>query len=543
MKAKHLFLLAAVVCFCACCGREYDTSRFHEKTELLRQEALADWVRLELGDAPAGEAGQVVFFSVSDGKERAAVYQGKGETLDSAWENAVSEAEGALRKSGLEPKWVKADLVYLSGEFSAEELQEALTHSGQGFFFYGASFDEGFETALLEQELNAASIYDYENGVVDLDALNTYLKKQKRGKLASLPEDYILFQCAGWLCDEEDAVCRLNASGLGYGHRILEKVDDAAAVDMVSSAAEYLAGGISKEGKVPGADTMQQAEALHALLSARRISSSTGIAEKIPLVAENLAEQSGYSKKGKSAFQAGEGNTLAGCALTAAALAEYTSAFGDTQYLSFCRSMGEYLLSALGEDAGDDNAVAAYALCKLYDATGETAWLDGAMRAAEYIPMQDYMQSQDFWAAFAMNELTKNVPGEGEYYAFALENAQKNVEQLDAMETTSPAGLGMLTAAFETYTRMIENGGVATGFHLPMVLESIDTRAERQLDGYFFPETAMYMEHPSEILGAFMEREKGCEIGLEALCQNIESYCLYAENYADIEENREQGGE
>ncbi len=54
MKAKHLCLLAAAVCLCVGCGREYDTARFREKTELLRQEALADWVRQELGDAPAG---------------------------------------------------------------------------------------------------------------------------------------------------------------------------------------------------------------------------------------------------------------------------------------------------------------------------------------------------------------------------------------------------------------------------------------------------------------------------------------------------------
>lgn len=539
MKAKHLFLMAAVVCLCACCGREYDTSRFHEKTELLRQEALADWMRQELSDAPAGDAGHAVFFSVCDGNAPADVYHGTGQTIDEAWETAVSNAEGALKKSGTEPKWVKTDVVYIAGEISDEDLREALNYSEVGFLTYGAAFDPLFETALLEQELNGADIYNYEDGGVDLDALNTYLKKQKREKLDSMPEDYILFQCAGWLCDEEDAVCRLDASGLSYGRRILEKVDDTVAADMVSSAAEYLAGRISKEGEISGADTMQQAEALHALLSARQISSGTETAEKIPLVAGNLAEKFGYSKKGKSAFQDGKDNALADCALTVAALAEYTDTFGDTQYLSFCRSMGEYLLSMLGEDAGNDNAVAAYALCKLYDATGETAWLDGAMRAAEYIPMQDYMQNQDFWAAFAMNELTKFVPEQGEYYAFVLETAQKNVEQLDAIETTSPAGLGMLTAAFETYTRMIENGGVATGFHLPLLLESIDTRAERQLDGYFFPETAMYMEHPSEILGTFMEREKGCEVGLDALCQNIESYYLYAKNYADIEKNRE----
>ena len=236
------------------------------------------------------DAGHAVFFSVSDGTKTASVYYGTGASVDEAWENSVSNAEEALKKSGTEPEWVKTDVVYIAGKISAEELKESLLYSEVGFLSYGAAFDPEFQTALLEQELNAAFVYDYENGGIDLDALNTYLKKSKRESVKDLPDDYILFRCAGWICDEKDAVYRLNASGLGYGQRIMEPVDDTAAAGLVSGAAEYLMRNISQKGEISGANTMQQAEVLHALLCACQLSPNAELKEKIPLVAKYLAE-------------------------------------------------------------------------------------------------------------------------------------------------------------------------------------------------------------------------------------------------------------
>lgn len=539
MKAKHLCLLAAAVCLCVGCGREYDTARFREKTELLRQEALADWVRQELGDAPAGDAGHAVFFSVSDGTKTASVYYGTGASVDEAWENSVSNAEEALKKSGTEPEWVKTDVVYIAGKISAEELKESLLYSEVGFLSYGAAFDPEFQTALLEQELNAAFVYDYENGGIDLDALNTYLKKSKRESVKDLPDDYILFRCAGWICDEKDAVYRLNASGLGYGQRIMEPVDDTAAAGLVSGAAEYLMRNISQKGEISGANTMQQAEVLHALLCACQLSPNAELKEKISLVAKYLAEKVSYDSDGNVFFPDEDGNTAAVYALTAAALAEYMDVFESPEYLELCSNIGSRLLSAQEQETDADRSMAVYALCRLYDITGETAWLDGAVRAAEGIEVQDYLQRQDFWTSFAMNELTKYVPDRAEYYVLALENAQKNLKTVSDMEITSPAGLGMLTAAFETYVRMTEYGGSADGFYLPVLLEGIDVRAERQLNGCFFPEIAMYMANPPDVLGAFMERENKFGVSLETICQNIESYYLYCRNYAAIGQSRE----
>ena len=56
-------------------------------------------------------------------------------------------------------------------------------------------------------------------------------------------------------------------------------------------------------------------------------------------------------------------------------------------------------------------------------------------------------------------------------------------------------------ATFELYDRMVQSGGSADGFDRWPFLSAIYTRADRQLNGYFYPEYAMYMENPPEDLG------------------------------------------
>ena len=61
---------------------------------------------------------------------------------------------------------------------------------------------------------------------------------------------------------------------------------------------------------------------------------------------------------------------------------------------------------------------------------------------------------------------------------------------------------------FELYDRMVQNGGAAEGFDLRPFLSAICTRADRQLNEYFYPEYAMYMQNPQRIVDTFMVRVK-----------------------------------
>ena len=86
-------------------------------------------------------------------------------------------------------------------------------------------------------------------------------------------------------------------------------------------------------------------------------------------------------------------------------------------------------------------------------------------------------------------------------------------------------------ATFEIYDRMVENGGLAAGFDLEAFLNTIYTRADRQLNGYFYPEYAMYMDNPERILNTFMVRHDGYRVRIDDVQHNIGGYYLYYMNY------------
>ena len=89
-------------------------------------------------------------------------------------------------------------------------------------------------------------------------------------------------------------------------------------------------------------------------------------------------------------------------------------------------------------------------------------------------------------------------------------------------------------AGFELYDRMIANGGSSAGFDLPAFLEAIRTRTDRQLNGYFFPEYAMYMANPERILGTFMVRQDGFRVRIDDVQHNLGGYYLYQKNYEKL---------
>ncbi|WP_286082069.1 glycosyl hydrolase family 88 [Parablautia intestinalis] len=541
-----------------------DTTPFQEKVKLLQEYALADWVYQELGDAPAGEAGNVVFLSVSDGTSRASVYTGTGVTLDEAWLSAVNKADSALKKKKINPKWVKADVIYSSETVQTQELFQIIGSYRHEFFRYGVSFDENFQTALLEAELNGAKIYDYENGGINRETLNRYLKALKRSTLKQFPLSCTLFQCAGWICDEDNTVYELSASGLDYGRRKVDILDADYAKDLILNASNFLVNQVKEDGsfiygiyprfdeEIENYNIVRHASSLWSLICRYRLSPDQALAEKINQTIDYMLTQIIYDPNGRAYLYEKKDDEikLGGCGLAVVALTEYMEVFDDNRYKDVCCALGEGILSLFDQASGEYYHVlngdfsqkeafrtvyydgeATFALCRLYGLTKNKVWLDAAQSAVEHFIQADYTQYKDHWVAYSMNEITKYIPDNMDYYAFALENAQVNLEEIKNRDTTYHTYLELLMATFEIYDRMVENGGLAAGFDLETFLNTIYTRADRQLNGYFYPEYAMYMDNPERILNTFMVRHDGYRVRIDDVQHNIGGYYLYYMNY------------
>lgn len=225
------------------------------------------------------------------------------------------------------------------------------------------------------------------------------------------------------------------------------------------------------------------------------------------------------------------------------------------RYTEISCALGNGILSLLNPETGEFSHVlnmdfslkeryrtvyydgeAAYALCRLYRLTKEEKWLFYAGKAVDHFLAADYTRYRDHWMAYAMNEITRYIHRD-DYDTFALRNARVNLAFLYKRETTYHTFLELLMVTFETYERILaENPGLPylKEFDLPYFLRTIRVRADRMLNGFFFPEYAMYMRCPDKILGSFMVRHDGFRVRIDDVQHNIGGFYLYYKNYSRL---------
>lgn len=541
-----------------------DIPGYTEKAGLLKEKVFTYETTEKLKLFPAGDAGNAVFISVSDGTERAMVYSGSGTTLEDAWKAADKKAREALKKSGLQPQWVKADVVYTSRMIDQEQLREELLSCADGFYRYGISFDDDYRRAFLEAELNGARIYDYGQGNVNLDNLNTYLQRQENVTITALPDWSTIFQCLGWFCDEKNQIYELSQAGSSYGRRKVDVMDGEYAKELLFASSEELAGRVKEDGsfaygnyprfdqEIEGYNMVRHASAILGLLCRYRLVPEEELAETIDRTVEYMLGQVVYDSQNRAYLydENSDEIKLGGCGIALVTLVDYMETFENENYLEVCRALGKGILSMLDQETGSYYHVlngdfsrkeefrtifydgeATYALCRLYGFTGEEEWIYAAGSAVERFMEEEYSQYRDRWVSYSMNEMTKYVVNDPYFYAFALQNVQDNLEAITQDDTAAATDMELLMAAFEVYDRMSQMGAVIDGFDQDTFLQGIYQQAERIADGYLYPECAMYMGHPEKVLNTFMVRNDGFRIRIDDIQHNISALYLYCENY------------
>lgn len=543
----------------------------HEKTytykmKLLKKYILTEQTKSIINQGNNKTNSKVVFVSICNTKERARVFSGIDKELSKAWKKADSKVQQFLNNNDYDVVWLKVDIIYTSMNITNEELSQKLALSRDEFFRYGISFDENYETALLEAELNGAKIYDYENCNLDLKYLNNYLEKSNRNKIDKLPDKYIIFQCIGYICDENNKVYELNNEGLEYGRRTINLINDEYSKWLVTNSANFLMKQIKDDGsfiygiyprfdnEINNYNIVRHASTIWSLICYYRMEPSKELEELIDKTITYMLSYIIYSDE-KTAYLYEEKSgeiKLGGCGIAIVVLTEYMDVFQNDIYKDVCSALGNGILTMFNSTNGEYYHVlnedfskkeefrtiyydgeATFALVRLYGLTNEQIWIDSANRAVEHFINADYTKYKDHWIAYTMNEITKYVDNP-EYYKFALKNAQENLAAIHDRDTTYHTYLELLMATFEVYDRIIERGieiEYFNEFNLNYFIETIYTRVDRMLNGFFYPEYAMYMANPERILYSFMIRHDGYRVRIDDEQHNIDGYYQFYKNY------------
>lgn len=567
---KKLYFTIAIICvilgfiFIFVYKKDSNLKKYEDKISLMQSYL----------DLFGGEEEQIVFISICNKKERASVFKGIGITLEEALNDANEKAKTFIKENKYDAIWIKIDVVTERRKIDYASLSKEIYASRHEFYRYGLSFDKHFSFALLETELNGAKIYEYENGGIDLEYLNLYLKKAGRSAelIAELPEYYVLFKTYGVFCDENGEIYKLLNDGYNVGRRNVE-VDAEYAKEIIQNSTEFLQKQIYEDGSfvygiyprfdnnIENYNMVRHASTIWSLICSYKIEPNEKLKKDIDITINYMLNHIIYKNEETAYLLDGKEIKLGGNAIAVITLTEYMDVFQTDKYKEICNALGIGILTMFDKETGkwfhvlnNDfsekeefrtiyyDGEATFALSKLYGLTENPKWLDMAKISVNNFIEEHYEQYKDHWIAYSLNEITKYVNDEI-YYEFALRNVQENLKIIYERDTTYHTYSELLMATFEIYDRMKEKNIKVVyeeQFDVSFFLEVIEYRLNHMLNGYFFPEYAMYMKNPERISNAFFVRHDGFRVRIDDVQHNIDGYYQYYKNYNKIQEYKKK---
>lgn len=556
---------------------EVEMLDFKDRLEVLKekiisqQDVISNNMKLFFGHQPK----YIIFLSFSDGKSRAYVCNGIGNSIETGWTNAVNVMNKKLKKLELNPVWIKADIVKEIKEYAYDDFIGYISNIRTNFFREGISFDPMFRMAFLEQEVNAnvfiGMCKEANQKQLMWKNINFYIKYKTGLKLLFEKDSFkniYTFTTIGFFHDGTKCH-KLNNGWLNNGRRCIEKIDESLLYSIIEKASNYLAHQVDSSGKfrygyfpcfnkeIGKYNTLRHASTTYSMVEAYEITQDITLKKAIELALEYLANE------GIELMQDPNGVTrafvvervydneikLGANAAALLAFSKYTKVFKDDKYLLLMNQLAEGI--NYFQDNGDGsfvhvlnfpdlsikekyriiyyNGEAAFALMRLYDIDKNERWLNMVEHAFEYFIKNKYWRHHDHWLSYCSNELIKHKP-EKKYIEFNLQNAGGILDFCLTRETTYPTLLELLMATYNMIEKIKKEDchlELLDSFDQGKLMDVIEHRVEHQLNGLFFPEVAMYFKAPQNILWAFYIRHHSFRARIDDIEHNISGYCSY----------------
>lgn len=517
-----------------------------------------------------------LFFSWSDGSSRARVVHAVGRDFDRVWSDGCARIVSVVR--GRTGGWLRIDWVDVAEQVRASDLQAILAGTKRNYFRYGIAFDTGFDHALMEQELNANAVLYPGNAIAyaQLNSGNLSIYAQQRfGTDIGWPAEtdmVVVFSTAGLFCDGE-TVHRLHGAGRDAGRRIVDRLDDDLVRTLVRSGSDFLARQVGDDGRfvygyhpcfdrqIAAYNALRHASTTYAMVEAFEVTGDPMLGEAVERalghLTERLIRHAALADGQQAAFlvDVGDEVKLGGNAVAILALVKHCEVTGERRHLALMEQLAVGISLMQAPSGGGFVHVldfpslrmkemfrtiyydgeAAFGLIRLYGLTGDPRWLHMVERAFDHFIAQEHWRHHDHWLGYCVNELTRYRPQE-RYFRFGLQNVAGHLDFVIDRITTFPTLLEMMTAAREMLSRM---AAIPECLHLfaEIDLEKFDTaleaRARHLLNGYFWPEIAMYFRNPARICGSFFIRHQAFRVRIDDVEHYLSGFVAYLRHLTD----------
>jgi len=531
----------------------------------------------------------VVFLSICNAKSRAMVIKGMGKTLIEAWNNAEQKANVFVKKDNFKTVWVKADIVNSAEEITTTDLNKAVIDANYKYFYRkGIALHPSFDIAFLEAEINGNKLInyytekqisdkeiDYNAVLPDLTKINKYLETSYDSKkITSIPDKIITFTTIGFLCDDNLKIHRLHEKGFDHGRRVIKLIDSRAVDPVMIKASEYLYDMIKADGKfiygyypiyhkeIDNYNILRHAGSIWSLITLYRITKDDTLIPKLNSAIDYLTRGYLVQKNDDTVYVFEKKSNeikLGGNGLTIVMLTEYMDVFETDKYVPLVRRLANGILEMENPDTGEYYHVwnypdftpkeefrtiyydgeATFALTRAYTYTKDEKYLHGAKMAVENFIAKDYTRYRDHWVAYSLNEITKYIH-DTRFFEFAMKNAGNNLKAIYHRARSTQTNLELLTITWQIYKRINENNVSSPyldGFDVGFFARTIYQRARHLLNGYFYPEFAMYMKKPNKVIGAFFVREDNFRVRIDDIQHYIGGYYFYSKYFKEISQH------
>ena len=516
----------------------------------------------------------VVFLSVSDGKKQAKVAEYPASELDTAMVDAYND----VKSSGVNPKWMRLDVVISEKEYTYKNFQKEFNNALAGSFRSGVAFDKKYTSALLETQINSGGILNYSDGTFNWALVNKELARMGKEKLVYVPNKLYVFKTQGYFAENSGFAYRLtNGQYNNTGIREFG-TDRASLTELAARSSQYLSSICDATGKfkygydpISGKELddyniLRHAGTVWNLIMQYEMTSDERL---VPVIESTLAYLKKFVVYKDSSTAFIEDNTLlnvGGNGLALLAYCNYALTFCSSKYNSLIRALANGILFMQKPDGSYTHTLyrntfriakdyiivyydgeASYGLLKAYEVLGTQKYLTAAQKAADCFIDSNYEELNSHWISYMFNELTKYIPEE-KYFEFGLKNVMANdyMRKLYKSRSGKNSSNETINAVFELYDRLISGGykcDYLEEFDEELLFRALNSRAEYGINYFMFPEQAMFFKAPDTVVNSFTVREDSYRLRIDDIQHFMDGYYLYWKNYDRImqyTENTEQ---